>query len=138
MWNCVPFIIHFHNSIVFLMYPQQSTKLNLPYSSWRFTIIKIKLPYLLIDIAIITGCHPERRTSLICGLSRATTTHSGIRPKKMRHTRGDRYHISVGKDETCGDEKKITINKKKLQKHKNNLVSQQLATFSKMNILLDL
>ncbi len=52
-----------------------------------------------MDMATITGCHPERRTSLVWGFCRATTTHTGIRARKARHTRGDRYQMSVGQEE---------------------------------------
>lgn len=59
--------------------------------------------YLLIDIATITGCHPERRTSLVWGFCRATTAHSGIRARKTRHTSGGRYHTSVGQQQVWGE-----------------------------------
>lgn len=62
-----------------------------------------------MDMATITGCHPERRTSLIWGLRRATTTQRGIRDKKSRHTAGDRYQMSDGKEKTSNDLKKKGI-----------------------------
>lgn len=49
---------------------------------------------LLMDMATMTGCQPERRTSLVWGFCRATSTQRGISAKKNRHTRGGRYHIS--------------------------------------------
>lgn len=51
--------------------------------------------YLLRDMATITGCQPERSTSLIWTLRRATRTHRGIRERKNTHTNGDTYHTST-------------------------------------------
>ena len=58
----------------------------------------VVIGYLLIDMAKMTGCHPDCSTSVIGGLLWTMDSQSGISDRKNPHTMGDRYHIS-------GDEK---------------------------------
>lgn len=47
-----------------------------------------------MDMAKMTGCQPDFRTSLIGGERLATITHTGIMSRKKTHTAGGRYHMS--------------------------------------------
>lgn len=47
-----------------------------------------------MNMAKMTGCQPDFRTSLTDGERWAILTHSGMRSRKKPHTAGGRYHMS--------------------------------------------
>lgn len=56
--------------------------------------------HLLMDMAKMTGCQPDFRTSLTDGERRAIMTHTGMRSRKQQQTTGGRYHMSGKKHNT--------------------------------------
>lgn len=48
-----------------------------------------------MDMAKMTGCHPDLRTSLIATERRAIMTQAGMRSRKKQQTAGGRYHMST-------------------------------------------
>lgn len=77
------YILIFHN-----IWPGQAViKLLVP-------LVETASAHLLMDMAKMTGCQPDFRTSLIGGERRAIMTHAGMRSRKKPQTAGGRYHMS--------------------------------------------
>lgn len=60
-----------------------------------------------MDMAKMTGCQPDLRTSLTGAEPQAMMTHTGRRSSRRQHTTGGRYHMSAGQYRT--QDKSVSI-----------------------------